>query len=362
MKQRLTGIVMVACAALMGAAPTLRADELSRDYQDTVNRGLAWLAKAQLHDGHWEAPGGAYPVAMTGLSGTALLMEGSTLHDGKYAENLRRAADWLMSCTQRNGVISPLNGLGRGYMHDHGYALLFLAQAFGEEEDGARRDHLAEVLARAVDFTGKAQTPRGGWGYTSSLDSGGFDEGSVTVTQVQALRACRNAGIVVPKQIIDRGLKYLKDCTAAQGGVTYTISGGGERPALTAAAIACAFNAGEYDSPLVKRWFKYCRGVLPQLGGGRMGHDEYTQYYWAQCVYMLGEEGWGKLFPDSPAGERVTWSNYRKRTFDFLRGAQSSEGSWSGTGSWGQIGPVYATAMALTIMQLDKASLPLYQR
>src|SRR5438105_1252584 len=265
-------VAMLASVAVLSARQTLHADQLPQNYQETVNKGLAWLAKAQLRDGHWEASGGAYPVAMTGLSGVALLMEGSTLRDGKYADNVRRATDWLMNVTQSNGLISPLNGMGRGYMHDHGYALLFLAQVYGEEEDADRRRHLQDVLARAVDFTGKAQTARGGWGYVSALESGGHDEGSVTVTQVQALRACRNAGIVVPKEIIDKGMKYLKDCTASQGGVTYTFSGGGERPALTAAAVACAFNAGDYSSPLVKRWLGYCRSNLAQLGGGRMGH------------------------------------------------------------------------------------------
>jgi hypothetical protein len=362
MNRKFGWTIVVAGLAAIGAGQNVRAEELPQRYQDAINKGLAWLAKTQLRDGHWEASGGAYPVAMTGMSGVALLMEGSTLREGKYADNVRRATDWLMNVTQRNGLISPLNGMGRGYMHDHGYALLFLALVYGDEEDNDRRRHLQDVLTRAVDFTGKAQTPRGGWGYVSSADNGGFDEGSVTVTQVQALRACRNAGVVVPKDIIDKGLKYLKDCTGAGGGVTYTISGGGERPALTAAAIACAFNAGEYDSPLVKRWFKYCLSNLGALGGGRMGHDEYTQYYWAQSVYMLGEEGWAKLFPESGRGDAITWSKYRKGTFDFLCSQQSGDGSWSGSGSWGGIGPVYATAMALTIMQLDNATLPLYQR
>jgi hypothetical protein len=359
--RRWVGMVM-SVIGFLGTACRLPAEELPQNYRAAVDKGLAWLAQAQQRDGHWEASGGSYPVAMTGLSGVAFLMEGSTLRDGKYADNIRRATDWLTNCTQRSGLISPLNGMGRGYMHDHGYALLFLALAFGEEEDADRRKRLEEILTRAVEFTGKAQTHRGGWGYVSARDSGGADEGSVTVTQIQALRACRNAGIVVPKKIIDEGMVYLKNCTGGSGGVTYTISGGGERPALTAAAVACAFNAGDYDSDLVKRWLKYCRSNLGQLGGGRMGHDEYTQYYWAQCLYMLGENGWGKLFPDSAAGDRLIWSNYRKNTFDFLCRAQSSDGSWSSSSNWGYIGPVYATSMALTIMQLDKATLPLYQR
>ena len=40
-------------------------------------------------------------------------------------------------------------------------------------------------LTKAVEFTGKAQTNRGGWGYDSAADGGDFDEGSVTITQMQ---------------------------------------------------------------------------------------------------------------------------------------------------------------------------------
>jgi hypothetical protein len=364
MKSTVIGTMVLAWTIAIGSQQKLQADEIPQPYQESVNKGLDWLAKAQQRKGQWEAGGGAYAIALTGMSGMALLMEGSTLREGKYSENLRRATDWLMGMTQTNGLISPLDGSGRGYMHDHGYALLFLAQVYGEEEDTDRRGRLEDLLTRAVAFTGKAQTPRGGWGYVSSTDSGGFDEGSVTVTQIQALRACRNAGISVPKGIIDKAQKYLKDSTTSQGGVLYslTMGGGPARPALTAAAIACAFNAGDYESALVKQWFKYCKTSIPRLSGGRMGHDEYTNYYWSQSVYMLGDEGWARLFPESNPSDRLTWSNYRKETFEFLRRAQSADGSWAGTGGWGQIGPVYATAMALTIMQLDKAALPIYQR
>jgi hypothetical protein len=364
MKRTIAIATIIGCLPFFTCTGRAFADEIPEAYRDCVSKGLQWLAKAQDRDGHWEAPGGAYPVSMTGLSGIALLMEGSTLRDGKYADNIRRATDWLSAATQRNGLISPLNGSGRGYMHDHGYALLFLAQVYGEEEDGERRKHLEDLLTRAVDFTGKAQTNRGGWGYVSAADSGGGDEGSVTITQVQALRACRNAGISVPKGIIEKAQKYLKDCTTANGGVMYSLSNGagGDRPALTAAAIACAFNTGDYNSAQVKTWFKYCKNAIPLLGNGRMGHDEYTQYYWSQSVYFIGDEGWAKLFPDSAPNDRVTWSNYRKHTFDALKQTQNADGSWSGSGMWGQIGPVYATSMALTIMQLDKAALPIFQR
>ena len=42
---------------------------------------------------------------------------------------------------------------------------------------------------------------------------------SVTITQMQALRACRNAGITVPKEILKKGIEYLLHSTTERGGV-----------------------------------------------------------------------------------------------------------------------------------------------
>src|SRR2546422_9976 len=173
----------------------------------------------------------------------------------------RRATDWLMERSQANGLLANPNiaaEAGR-YMYGHGFGVLFLSQVYGEEEDNERRRKLEDFLTRAVDFIGKAQTTRGGWYYTSAADGHDMDEGSVTVTQMQALRAAKNAGIVVPKSIIDKALKYLENSTTEGGGVIYSLSQaggramGGGQPALTAAAVACAFSSGEYNGALPKK-------------------------------------------------------------------------------------------------------------
>jgi hypothetical protein len=363
--KRTSLFVAVACGLLLPAfgPGSARAEELEPKYKAAVKKGLNWLAKQQFRDGHWEAQG-QYAPAMTGLAGMALLSEGSTMREGKYADKIRRAVDWCMSRCQPNGLIGqPRNPNEAGrYMYGHGFCLLFLATVYGEEEDGDRRKKLEDILTRAVQFTGKAQTSRGGWGYVSAADGGNFDEGSVTVTQMQAVRAARNAGISVPKEIIDKGIKYLTDATNAQGGVIYSLGGGGGgdgRPALTAAAISCGFSAGEYDSKIVKKWLKFCQTHIPVTGGGfnRFGHDEYVHYYYAQAMYILGDKGWEKLFPDSKESDRLTWSKYRKATFDNLVKAQAGDGSWQG----GMIGPVFITSVHLTMLQLDKGVLPIYQ-
>ena len=348
----------------VGATPA-RAEEIPQEYRPAIAKGLEWLAKQQSKDGHFEAFSGQYPMTMTAISGMAFLMEGSTMREGKYRENIRRACDWLMARSSPNGMLGNPNIPGEAgrYIYGHGFTLLFLSCIYGEEEEGDRRKKLEDILTRAAKFTRDAQTNRGGWGYVSAREGNNFDEGSTTVTQVQALRAARNAGIAVPPDAIKDAIKYLKDASANPGGgVVYSLGqgggGGSGSPALTAAAITCGFSTGDYNSDLVKKWFKFCQSTLKTIGDGRMGHDEYIHYYFAQSAYMLGEDGWNKLFPNAPDSERITWKKYRKGTFDNLVRAQQADGSWPGQ----HAGPVFSTAVFLSIMQLDNAVLPIYQR
>ncbi len=344
-------------------------------YQKNIDRGLNWLAKNQFKDGHWEGQGGTYPIAMTALSGLALLAEGSTPHQGKYAKEIDNCVEFLMARTQKSGLIgNPADQREQQqYMYGHGFSLLFLSQVYGEENDEKRRTRLEKSLARAVEFSGKAQTRLGGWGYISATESGDFDEGSVTITQMQAIRAARGAGIPVPKQIVDKGIEYLKKSTVItakhpdpkkeEGGVIYSLrnGGGGVRPPLTAAGIACSFSAGEYDSETALKWLNYCQKHIPFSrggGGDLVGHWwEYTHFYYAQVLYCLGEDRHAKLRPDLADKDLLKWSKYRSAIFDNICSRQSGDGSWQGN-----YGGVYNTAMYLVILQLDKACLPILAR
>jgi hypothetical protein len=279
---------------------------------------------------------------MTAMAGIALLCEGSTATQGKYAPNVRRAVDYLLSQAQPNGLIGDPKQDDR-YTYGHGFSMLFLSQILGEEEDVDRRAELVDVLTRAVVFTGRAQTKAGGWGYVSAEDGQDFDEGSTTITQVQGLRGCRNAGIPVPREIIDKAIAYIRNCTLPDGGVQYNSRGGGGRPAITAAAIACLFNAGEYDSEYVPRLQAYCKKNLSNISNRGFGHWHYAHYYYAQVRYREGGE---------------SWDEYRDQIVARLVREANADGSWS----QGYIGPVYTTSINLTILQLENAALPIYQR
>ena len=174
--------------ALLFSASVVFGAGIEREKLDrAVDRGLEWLAARQSAQGHWTANEGNYPTAMTALAGMALLGEGSTTTQGKYSKNIRGAVDYLISRSRRNGLIGDPQNDDR-YTYGHGYAMMFLSQVLGEEEDDERRQELIDVLTRAVIFTGEAQTDAGGWGYVSAKDGSNFDEGSTTITQVQGLR------------------------------------------------------------------------------------------------------------------------------------------------------------------------------
>ncbi len=311
-----------------------------------ISRGLDWIAATQSRAGHWAAKNGAYPTAMTALAGVALLGEGSTTTQGKYQRNIRRAVDYLISRARPNGLIGEPDQDDR-YTYGHGFSLLFLSQVLGEEEDEFRRERLVKILAKAVEFTGRAQTKKGGWGYVSAKDGGGFDEGSTTVTQVQGLRGCRNAGIRVPKEIIDKAVKYIHLCTNKRdGGIMYSSQGGSSRPAITAASIACLFNAGEYDDKYVPRLMKYCEKNLGNVTSAGFGHWHYAHYYYAQVMYRVGGKKWEK---------------YRDGAYNKIVSEATDKGNLT---YWpqGYIGPIYTTSINLTILQLENATLPIYQK
>ena len=261
-------------------------------------------------------------------------------------------------------------------MHGHGYATLFLACLYGDGEDREEQQRIEKATTQAVEFIAKAQTRKrhrlpegkeieiGGWGYVSAAERD-FDEGSVTITQLQALRAARNATIPVPKEAIDRAVNYLSACTTNKGGViySYTSSGGRaadgqERPPLTAAAVCCSFSAGQYTGEIPKKWIKYCKEQVPVPGVAGDAHKEYTDYYYSQCLYALGEDRYGEMFPGEPRQSWLTWSKYRGQMFPFVLNQQGRDGAWDGR----YIGPVYSTAVYLTLLQLEKGLLPIYQR
>src|SRR5262245_53341249 len=160
-----------ALAATALCLPSIGAEPARVDVHENIDRGLNWLARQQdKNEGHWVAHSGQYPTSMTAMAAMPFLLEGSTLREGKYSTNLRKAVDWFLKRSQPNGLLGNPNNPTEAnhYMHGHGYALLFLACVYGDEDDEKRRRDLEQALTKAVEFSGNAQTTMGGWGYVSA--------------------------------------------------------------------------------------------------------------------------------------------------------------------------------------------------
>ena len=88
-------------------------------------------------------------------------------------------------------------------MYSHGFGTLFLAEAYGM----THRPEIREKLQKAVRLIIDCQNVEGGWRYQPKrLDA----DLSVTICQINALRAARNAGLYVPKETVEACIRYVK--------------------------------------------------------------------------------------------------------------------------------------------------------
>ncbi|MBT3277984.1 MAG: terpene cyclase/mutase family protein [Phycisphaerales bacterium] len=363
------GILPCGVASLNAATKRdkLRPKGITPAVEKSIAAGMEYLAKSQGKEGSWcgGSYGSNYPVAMTSLAGLAMLAGGNTPESGKYANNVRRAMDYILGVAMANNKANSktllITGQGGGEsrpMYGHGFAMLFLAQCYGMEgnKESKRGKRIKLVLDKAVQLTatsqsdlGAAKKHAGGWTYSPDANS---DEGSVTVTQLQALRACRNVGINVPKNTIDRAVALLIYLQKPDGGICYASrSRSSSMPALSAAAMVSFYMSGIYDdrtggagaeAKMVEKLAAYCKQKC-QPAGSRAYHLYYTQLFMAQAMYQRGGEEWDTYFP-----------KIRSK----LLPLQAPGGFWRGE----SVGQVYCTSISLIILQLPYAYLPIAQR
>jgi len=322
-------------AARAGDAKPFR--EIDERSHRAIERGLQYLDRIQGRDGAWGG-GATYPTAMTALAGLAMLGAGHTPGRGRYGKDVERAVNYLLRNQDRTGLISTQAEGGRA-MHGHGFATTFLAQACGMDAEPERTARVRKAVQKAVILIARTQSPQGGWYYQPQS---GMDEGSVTVTEVQGLRAARNIGVTVPPKTIAKAVEYMKKSQNSDGSIRYSLRMGGSqgRPALTAAGCEVFFSLGMYDAPETKKAMNKLRSDMKS--GRNTGHKAYFDFYAGQAIFQAGGDDWKKFYP--PMRERI------------LKEQQAS-GSWRGS-----ISEVYCTAIYLMLLELPYRYLPVFQR
>jgi hypothetical protein len=327
--------------------------ELSPSDEAAIERGLDRLLALQ--DARSGAFGRQHKVAVTSLAGLALLASGDQIQRGRRGAAIHGAVRYLLSpeilTRPRPGLVFITDGVDQGRMHAYGFAVLFLAQVYGHSD---RDLEIREALDGAVRTIVRAQTSRGGWGYRLRGEpQWGDDEASVTVTQIQALRAVRNAGVHVPGACIDSAIGYVKQSMHSDGGVRYSLSMRGKQASnvsfeLTAAAVATLNASGVYRSEYLTRGLGYLRRALqkertPDRAAGDFYF--YGNFFAAQAFFQASGADWEGWFP--PVRQE-------------LLEAQRTNGGWESPKR--NFDEAYATASALLILQLPRRYLPIYQR
>lgn len=316
-----------------GAHPTDL--EFTPQSRQVIESGLAWLAAHQAADGSFGSLShyGAH-VGITGLAGMAFMSEGSTPGRGRFGDNVDKCLTFILAHGSESGLLAAETS--HGPMYGHGFATLFLAEVYGQ----TARPEVRETLRKAVRLIVSTQNEEGGWRYQPVRADADI---SVTVCQINALRAARNAGVYVEKDVIDRAVEYVKRSQNPDGGFRYMLNTGGSAFARSAAAVAALQYAGIYSGDEIERGLRYVERFTPPVeANSSISHYFYGHYYAAQAMYVAGDEYWNRWYP---------------AIRDELIERRAEEGFWRG-----QAGNEYGTAMALIILQMPNRLLPIFQK
>ena len=300
----------------------------------SIERGLRVLAQRQDKDGSFRSGGYSRNVAICALAGMAWMAGGSTPGRGPYGTNVEQCIDFILANTQESGFINVSNASSHGPMYGHGFATLFLAECYGM----TMRDEIREKLSKAVQLIVNTQNKDGGWRYQPVRRDADI---SVTICQVMALRAARNAGLFVPRETIDRCTDYVKRSQNADGGFMYMIQGGQSAFPRSAAGVVALYSAGIYDGPEISKGLAYLMGYIPKPNQfNRESHYFYGHYYAVQAMWHAGGDHWTRWYP---------------AVRDALIARQGDDGSWSDA-----ICVEYGTAMACIVLQMPKNYLTIF--
>lgn len=330
-------MLLILAGALLGAAPA--ADESAAitpaRLDAAVDRALGHLAAQTGPDG---AVAGKHPVALGGLAILAVYSAGK---DREHAPWLRRMLSHLLLAADGDGYLGAHDG---SRMYGHAIASLAMAAAIGQTRDAALDARLQAALAQATTLALAAQAQRtgdarGGWRYQwNERDS----DLSVTAWQVAALAAAREVGIDVPASAIAAAVGWTAGQVDADGGVGYERPGE-DHPALRGAALqVLALSTGEREAGLVRRILGRMRADRPPSTGP-----------W--FFYRLRTEAVGL----TTAGQDL-WRERRAGILGMLLGTQAADGSWPSPpgDNENDIGPAYATAMAVLALTAERRLLP----
>lgn len=353
-----------------------------------VARGLDWLAAAQFDNGGWGAGSHAnqgindphavqIDPATTAFSAMALLRSGSTLTDGPYHDNVRRALDYLLNMVEtypeEGSKISDISGtqpqakLGQNI--DVAMVAQFLTQVLPHtKHDKPLRNRVGDALETCVTKLSRAQDADGSWN-----SQGGWAGVLQSAMANSALEMADGAGLDVDKDALERSRRYQQNNIDASSGAVRTESAAGislysiasaqratakEAQALDELVVTAAED-GRLAAPTVSE------ESLAQLGYGAEEAKKMAEVYRQNkaATDMLrddavlsgfgnngGEEFLSYMMTSESLAEAggEAWDEWYQKMHTRLSKIQNNDGSWSGHHCI--TSPVFCTAAVILTM------------
>lgn len=285
----------------------------------------------------WGAGAGdaRYDVGVTALSVLAYLGNGHTHRFGKHKRSVNKGLAYLKKAQRPDGSIGFTKS---ETIYNHAFATQALCEAYAVSRDFT----LKAPAQKALDFVLKAQNPNLGWQYGVRP---GRNDTSITGAMLQALLAGRSAGLKVPGEALEGAVRWFKRATSKSGETGYQTPGGGSSflaltdgkfdplPVNTAIAIFSRRLEGDAADQFEKP-AKHLDDALPTWDKRKINF--YYWYYGTNAEFQLGGQRWKAW---NAALQATLIPNQED--------AGCAAGSWKPFGEWCVVGGrVYSTAMA----------------
>jgi hypothetical protein len=318
---------------------------------EAVTRGLDYLKSRQNEDGSWEnkigyklnynywETGRGPHVGVTALAALAFYSAGCGPGHKEYGPVVTKARDFILGCGEHNGYIIK----NSTRMFGHAYAGLFLAELYGVTGDLK----VKKKLEAAVQFTEAAQSKEGGWCYAPFEM---ISDITVTVPQLQFLTVARSFGLKVSETTLEEAGNYIRKLRVGPhdwgpaGGYKYENQ---PRSRVTFATTACGLSMERLEveklDPTSDQGLNFLVQHRPHRGrpGRQDYHYFFGHFYAVQVFAKLGGRRWADW-----------WKIVSRET---VKG-QRPDGRW-----YDEVGPNYATAMAVLILTAPMRNLTIFR-
>lgn len=358
---------LVVPARVEGQSPPTRGDaadrpnsgEITAASDQTLNRGLAWLARNQTVRGNWDSD----DLGLVSMGALAFLSAGHLPGRGPYGETVERAISYVVDHVKPSGLLNAADS--QRDMYNHGLATFVLGQTFGMTED----PRVGQALDKALKLIAQTQCEDGGWDYRARRQRRGHDL-SLVVMQAKALRSAVDSGFEVRNDVIRLAIQSVREHYKAEnnargfderarfGPGQFTYDGNRSTLAMAACGVVCLQEFGQYDDWRIPKNLEVIDREIGRLriqtGNGEIPFDAYTLYYVGQALYQVGGTPWEKNYP--LLREAIIKTQLRRPD------NSGEDGSWRDT-RWvhGRPGMLYGTSVGCFLLSIPNRYLPILQ-